>query len=213
MAMYSHLQQRMDRIAVFRAVVARSNQVMQIYLIQTLWLGLAGGLVGVTVGALVQKSFPLLIQQIFALLPEVPWDWSFSLQGMGLGVLATLFFTVPPLLNIRNVRPGLVFRRNMADAAEEGRKQWRDKAASLIGALLIAAGFTGIAVWLSGSWRMGFYFIAGLAASVLVLAGIAAVLLLTLRWLVRLFHPRLPSSLRHGFANLYRPGNQARSVL
>ena len=213
MAMYSHLQQRMDSIAVFKALGARSNQVMQIYLIQTLWLGIAGGLLGVAVGALVQKSFPLLIQQVFALLPEVPWDWSFSLQGMGLGVLATLFFTVPPLLNIRNVRPSLVFRRNMADAAEEGRKHWREKVPSLIGAGLIATGFTGIAVWLSGSWRMGFYFIAGLAVSVLILTGIAAVLLMALRWVVRLFHSRLPASLRHGFANLYRPGNQARSVL
>jgi putative ABC transport system permease protein len=213
MAMYSHLQQRMDSIAVFKAIGARSNQVMQIYLIQTLWLGLAGGIIGVAVGALVQKSFPLLIQQVFALLPEVPWDWSFSLQGMGLGILATLFFTVPPLLNIRNVRPSLVFRRNMADAAEEDRKHWREKLPSVAGAVLIAAGFTGIAVWLSGSWRMGFYFIAGLAASVLVLAGIAALLLLLLRWLVRWFHPRLPALLRHGFANLYRPGNQARSVL
>jgi len=203
----------MDSIAVFKAVGARSNQVMQIYLIQTLWLGVAGGLLGVAVGALVQKSFPLLIQQVFALLPEVPWDWSFSLQGMGLGVLATLFFTVPPLLNIRNVRPSLVFRRNMADAAEEGRKHWRERIPSLVGAALIAAGFTAIAVWLSGSWRMGFYFIAGLATSVLVLTGIAALLLLFLRWLVRLFHSRLPASLRHGFANLYRPGNQARSVL
>ncbi len=213
MAMYSHLQQRMDSIAVFKAIGARSNQVMQIYLLQTLWLGLAGGVIGVAIGALVQKSFPLLIQQVFALLPEVPWDWSFSLQGMGLGVLATLFFTVPPLLNIRNVRPSLVFRRNMADAAEEGRKHWRERAPSVAGAGLIAAGFTGIAVWLSGSWRMGIYFIAGLAASVLVLTGIAALLLWILRRVVRLLHSRLPSSLRHGFANLYRPGNQARSVL
>ncbi len=213
MAMYSHLQQRMDSIAVFKAVGARSNQVMQIYLIQTLWLGLAGGLIGVAVGALVQKSFPILIRQVFALLPEVPWDWSFSLQGMGLGVLATLFFTVPPLLNIRNVRPSLVLRRDMADAAQEGRKHWREKLPSLAGAALIAAGFTGIAVWLSDSWRMGFYFIAGLAVSVLVLTGIAALLLFALRRLVRLFHSRLPSILRHGFANLYRPGNQARSIL
>ena len=42
---------------------------------------------------------------------RVPWDWSFSLQGMSLGILATLLFTLPPLLSIRNVRPSLVFRR------------------------------------------------------------------------------------------------------
>jgi putative ABC transport system permease protein len=213
MAMYSHLQQRMDTIAVMKALGARASQVMQIYLLQTLWLGIAGGLIGVAIGALVQKSFPWLIQRVFALLPNVPWDWSFSLQGLSLGVLATLLFTVPPLLSIRNVRPSLVFRRNMGDAALESRRHWREKIPSWAGALLILCGFCGIAVWLSDSWRMGFYFMGGLVASILLLAGVAALLLFGLRRIVRLWSARLPSALRHGFANLYRPGNQARSVL
>ncbi len=135
MAMYSHLQQRMDTIAVMKAVGARSNQILQIYLLQTLWLGVAGGLIGVVVGALVQKSFPFIIQRVFSLLPQVAWDWSFSLQGMSLGILATLLFTLPPLLSIRNVRPSLVFRRDMADAAIETRKHWREKVPSFLGAL------------------------------------------------------------------------------
>lgn len=213
MAMYSHLQQRMDTIAVMKAVGARANQVMTIYLIQTLWLGLTGGVIGVAVGAIVQKSFPLLIHQVFALLPAVPWDWTFSLQGMSLGILATLLFTVPPLLNVRNIRPSLVLRRDMADASLESRKHWREKLPSLAGVLLILGGFTAIAVWLGGSLRMGLYFIGGLAASLLSLALIAALLLICMRWLVRALRSGIPASFRHGFANLYRPGNQARSVL
>jgi len=213
MAMYTHLQQRMDTIAVMKAVGARSTQVMQIYLIQTLWLGIAGGVLGVAVGALVQKSFPWLIQRVFALLPEVPWDWSFSLQGMSLGILATLLFTVPPLVGIRNVRPALVFRRDMADASVESRKRWRERIPGVGGALLIFCGFGLIAVWLSGSWKMGAYFIGGLTASILLLAGVATLLLMAMRWAVRMWNKRLAPSVRHGFANLYRPGNQARSVL
>ncbi|MBV9155111.1 MAG: FtsX-like permease family protein [Acidobacteriaceae bacterium] len=213
MAMYSHLQQRMDTIAVIKALGGRAKQVMQIYLIQTLWLGVAGGLIGVAIGALVQKSFPWLIQQVFSLLPQVPWDWSFSLQGMSLGILATLLFTVPPLLSVRNIRPSLVFRRNMTEASLENRRRWREQLPTLAGVLLILACFSLIAAWLSGSWRMGSYFIAGLAASILALAGVAAVLLLSMRWLVRIWHAKLPPPFRHGFANLYRPGNQARSVL
>ena len=213
MAMYSHLQQRMDTIAIMKAMGARSQQVMQIYLIQTLWLGFIGGLLGVALGAVVQKSFPLLMQRVFALLPDVPWDWSFSLQGMSLGILATLLFTVPPLLSIRDVRPALVFRRNMEDTTQETRKQWRDWIPSLTGALLILAGFTGIAIWLSGSWKMGMYFIGGLAAGILFLAIVASLLLWGMRRLIRRMGVMLPPVLRHGFANLYRPGNQARSVL
>jgi putative ABC transport system permease protein len=213
MAMYSHLQQHMDTIAVMKAVGARSSQIMRIYLLQTLWLGLAGGVLGVAIGAAVQKSFPWLIQRVFALLPEVPWDWSFSLQGMSLGVLATLLFTLPPLLSVRNVRPSLVFRRNMADAAQEGRRHWREKIPSWLGAGVILLGFYGIAVWLGGSLTMGAYFIGGLIASVLVLALIARLLLAGTQWIVKRAKRRLPMAFRHGFANLYRPGNQARSVL
>ncbi len=213
MAMYSHLQQRMDTIGTMKAVGARSGQVTQIYLIQTLWLGIVGAVLGVIAGALVQKSFPILIQRVFSQLPQVPWDWSFTLQGMSLGVLATLLFTLPPLIGIRNIRPSLVFRRNMSDAALESRRHWREKIPSIGGAALILFGFTGIAVWLSGSWRMGLYFIAGLGASIVLLAIVAAVLLLLMRWIVRRTHAHLPAVFRHGFANLYRPGNQAKSVL
>ncbi len=81
MAMHSHLQQHMDTIAVMKALGARAAQIIRIYLLQTLWLGIAGGLLGIAVGALVQKSFPWLIHRVFALLPNVPWDWSFSIQG------------------------------------------------------------------------------------------------------------------------------------
>jgi putative ABC transport system permease protein len=213
MAMYSHLQQRLDTIAVMKAVGARANQIMQIYLIQTLWLGIAGGLIGVAIGAAVQKSFPWLIKRVFDLLPDVPWDWSFSLQGMSLGVLATLLFTVPPLLGIRAVRPSLIFRRDMSDAANDSRKHWRQKLPSWIGTLLILVGFCFIAAWLSGSWRMGLYFIAGLTVSVVLLGGVATLLLFCMRRIVKIGHRHLPPAFRHGFANLYRPGNQARSVL
>jgi putative ABC transport system permease protein len=213
MAMYSHLQQRMDTIGVMKALGARSNQITQIYLMQTLWLGIAGACLGVAVGALVQRSFPWLIRRVFSQLPPVPWDWSFSLQGMCLGILATLLFTLPPLLAIRNVRPSLVFRRNMSDAALESRKHWREKLPSAVGAALILLGFSGIAVWLSDSWKIGIYFIGGLTASMLLLGAVAAGLLIGLRQLVRTAGSRLPATFRHGLANLYRPGNQARSVL
>jgi putative ABC transport system permease protein len=213
MAMYSHLQQRMDTIAVMKAVGARAQQVIQIYMVQTLWLGLAGGLIGVAIGAIVQKSFPWLIQRVFALLPDVPWDWSFSLQGLSLGVLATLLFTLPPLLAIRNIRPSLVLRRDMSDAALESRKHWKEKIPGWLGGLCILGGFLLITVWLSGSWLMSLYFVGGLSGSILLLAGVAALMLLILRALVTAFHQSLPLAFRHGFANLYRPGNQARSVL
>ncbi len=213
MAMYSHLQQRMDTIAVMKALGARAPQVIQIYTIQTLCLGLAGGLIGVVLGAGVQKTFPWLIQRIFALLPDVPWDWSFSVQGLSVGILATLLFTLPPLLSIRNIRPSLVLRRDMSDAALEGRRHWKEKIVVWLGMIAILLGFCLITKWLSGSWQMSLVFIGGLSASIVLLAGVAALLLFLLRRLVAAAQQRLPLAFRHGFANLYRPGNQAGAVL
>ena len=53
----------------------------------------------------------------------------------------------------------------------------------------------------------------GLPAVLLVLLVLAAVTLRTVRALLNRVRLRLPSSLRHGLANLYRPGNQSAAVL
>ncbi|MBV9405623.1 MAG: FtsX-like permease family protein [Acidobacteriaceae bacterium] len=50
-------------------------------------------------------------------------------------------------------------------------------------------------------------------ASILLLTGVAALLLFLMRSVVRVSQRRIPPWFRHGFANLYRPGSQARSVL
>src|SRR5689334_11041698 len=49
-AIQSHLQQRMDTIAIMKCLGARAGQVGRIYIAQTLMLGLVGGLAGVIVG-------------------------------------------------------------------------------------------------------------------------------------------------------------------
>src|SRR5579875_2358635 len=191
MGMYSHLQQRMDTIAIMKAIGARSDQIIKIYLLQTLWLGFAGSLIGVGIGALVQKSFPL--------------------QGLSVGILAALLFTLPPLLSVRNVRANLVLRRDMADARQELRR--RRQAPFLVGTVMILVSFLIIAVWLSGAWRIGVYFMAGLVGGIIALWVASAFLLTVMKTLVHTVGTHLPSSFRHGFANLYRPGNQTTTVL
>jgi putative ABC transport system permease protein len=210
MAMYSHLQQRMDTIAVMKAVGARSWQIALIYLIQTLWLGLAGGILGVAIGALVQSSFPILMRQVFALLPLVSWDWSFSFQGLALGALATLLFTLPPLVGVWRIRPATVFRREMEGG--EGKSRW-PSLPYLICVGAISVGFVGIALWVSRSWKVSAYFALGVIGSLILLSILAAGLLRLTRWIVARSKRKLPASMRHGLANLYRPGMHASAVL
>jgi putative ABC transport system permease protein len=72
----------------------------------------------------------------------------------------------------------------------------------------------GIAWALSDSAKVGTWFALMLfTIALVVLLALAAVALWTLRFLLNRVRLRLPSFLRHGLANLYRPGNQSAAVL
>ncbi len=214
MAMNSHLQQRLDSIAVMKCLGARSVQIIRIYLLQTLALGLIGGLIGIAFGALVQVLFPALIEKYFQMRPDFYFDWPSMLQGLLAGVLSTLLFTLPPLLSIRDIKPNAIFRRDM-EGTRPGWREWLRQARAAIGAgVLILAGLGALAGWLTGAKledaaRLGGWFSGGLLASLLVLMGFAWLLLRGIRRL----SPLTRGALRHGLANLYRPGNQAELVL
>src|SRR5207302_4369092 len=89
---------------------------------------------------------------------------------------------------------------------------------SLIAGALIVFGIGGIAASLtSGTTRdalkTGAYFTGSLIVSLIVLSTIAWLLLWSLRRLARRSPVKLPMSIRHGIANLYRPGNHAQAAL
>ena len=153
-AMGAHIQQRMDSIAIMKCIGARSSQVMRIYLLQTIALGLAGGLLGVAFGLVVQRAFPAFLARYFELEPTAHWDFLTAAQGIGIAILASLLFTLPPLIGIRHIRPNVILRREM----EESRPNWRARLAaaraSILAGALILLGFAGIAMsFATGSRR------------------------------------------------------------
>jgi putative ABC transport system permease protein len=211
-AMHGHLQQKLDSIAVMKCIGARSAQVVRIYTAQTLMLGLSGGTLGAVFGIAVAAAFPRLIANYFALNGAGSWGawdaWP-ALQGIAIACLVTLLFTVPPLLGIRSVRPAQVFRRDMEPLKRDRFPMFLAGLAILLGAAAVAATVT------EGSWRdalrTGAVFALGLAIglALLSLAG-----WLFLRAVARAHSLRaLPATLRHGIANLYRPGSQAQSAV
>ncbi|MBI2680310.1 MAG: FtsX-like permease family protein [Candidatus Solibacter usitatus] len=217
-AIHAHLQQKMDSIAVMKCLGARSREIVKIYALQTLGLGLAGGLIGIAVGAVVQAIFPVLIARYFHLTPQRHWDLLTSGQGLGIGVLTALLFTLPPLLGIKRIRPGVIFRREMAESKPKWRERLRDQRSSIVAGACILAGIGLIAGWLTigpprDAVRTGLYFTGALMASLAVLSTVAWLLLHGVRAFVRRSPWKLPATLRHGIANLYRPGNHAQAAL
>jgi putative ABC transport system permease protein len=118
MAMRAHLQQRLDTIAIMKSLGASSGQIIKIYLIQTLLLGAAGGLLGVLLGIAVQMAFPYLLASLINVRPDIRIDPHAVLAGLGAGMLTTLLFTLPPLLDIRGIRPILILRRAVDEQDE-----------------------------------------------------------------------------------------------
>ena len=115
MAMRAHLAERLDTIAIMKSLGARSGQIVGIYLLQTVVLGLIGGLLGVALGVGVQLVFPYLIQHLVHLEVTLHVQPVTVITGLLAGVATTLLFTLPPLLDIREVRPILILRRAMED--------------------------------------------------------------------------------------------------
>ena len=215
-AMHGHLQSKLDTIAVMKSIGGRSGQIVRIYLIQTAMLGLAGGILGVVVGALIQSVFPVFVQRYFQVQAESGFSISSALQGLLLGLLTSLLFTLPPLLGIRSIRPSAIFRRDMAEAKLPWRQRFAEQRLPALAGLIICVALAGIGAWLiGGAWkdalRFGGYFVGGLLVSLVLLAAVATLLLSTLRWVVRV--ARLPVTVRHALSNLYRPGSQSHAVL
>jgi putative ABC transport system permease protein len=208
-AIQAHLQQKMDSIAVMKCLGAKSSQVLRIYVLQTVGLGIAGSLIGIVLGSLVQMAFPLLLSRYFQISMTPHFDAVSALQGLTVGLLTVLLFTVPPLLGIRDIRPALIFRREMAAPAPALRVWWKRVGASVLSGVVILAFVGVLAAWLSDNARTGVYFATALAAGLVSLAFVALLLLRGLRWISRNLPRWAGPVVRQGIANLYRPGNHA----
>ncbi len=206
---HTYLQQKLESIAIVKCLGGRSSQIIRIYLIQGLILGVAGSLAGVGLGYLVQLLFPPLLKGLITLPTELELAPGAAIQGFLIGMVTTLLFLLPPLLAIRKVRPVRVFLREMPETQYSTIQRLRHDVMPLASTVVLLLGVGLLASWLAESWRRGFSFLGGLAGAILILALGAKLLLAALKRLPR------PASLalRHGLKNLNRPGSHVTSVL
>ncbi len=224
------LREKLHTIAVLKTLGADSKVVMQTYLLQAMFLGLIGSVAGVGLGLGLQAWLPSLANRLFPspLLQQIDLTSVLGLaaalaivKGVALGLLTTLLFAIWPLLAVREIRPALVFRREVSSglglAATEqadGRRRWLRMAglddlprAGIAAALAVS--LAGLAIWQAGSLTVGLLFIIALAVAVLLLSGAA--------WLIVRGLARVPAPtslvLRQAVRNIHRPGSQAAGVM
>ena len=196
------VQQKMKSIAVLKCVGGRSSQLLAVYVAQVTMLGLAGSLLGVGLAALAMRAIPSLLA---GATPGVVIEYALTVpavaQGIGIGLLVSLLFSLVPLLEVRHVKPSLLLR-------DEPRSR-RPDAVQVVVSVFVVGALVALTVWQAGNWRVGLVVAAGFAATALVLhlAGI-----LVIRAIAPLARSR-SFALRHAVLQLSRPGSQVRIVL
>jgi putative ABC transport system permease protein len=196
--------QKIRGIAVLKCLGATSAQIIAVYLLQVMSLGLAGSLLGIAIAQGAVSSIPLALGSTSSSLlagAHYGVTWGVALQGATIGVLVSLLFAIVPLLEVRLVRPSLLLR-------DEARPPRRD-VVRLAATVFVSGALVAVAAWQAASLRVGISVCLGFAA-------LAVVLILAGRLLVALLAPlaNAPSfPLRHAVLHLSRPGNQTRVIL
>lgn len=197
------VEQKRKAVAVLKCLGADSRKVIFVYLLQILTLGLLGSFFGILLAQLTLW----LVGWRFS--EDLPKEMSYILQnsaawqGIILGVLISLLFSLLPLLQIRNIKPNLLLRD--ANNEQLRRLDWT----KWIFGFLTLAGILGMSVWQAGSWKIGTAFLVGLGVTSIILYVAATFLTKILR------HTKKFSSfsITQAINSLYRPGNQTRIVL
>jgi len=198
-AVHIYIREKLGSIAILRCLGVKGYQAFLIYLIQIAGIGLFGSITGAILGSIIQQFLPAVIKDFLPFELTTAISWSAIGQGIGIGLVISILFALPPLVSIRKISPLNVLRNT-----SETDKPQRDPVTWLVYVLIIGFIF-GFSYLQTQNWMQALSFTGGILGSFVVLTGVAFLLM----WLVRRFFPTSWSYLwRQGLANLFRPNNQ-----
>ena len=215
------VRQKIRSVAILKCLGATTRQVLAAYVLQVVFLGLAGSALGVGlaragIAAIPDRMAAALGASSYGLTTSAVW------QGVAVGMLVSLLFSLVPLLEVRRVKPLLLLRGGTVAglAGAHVYPAWwrlagiRARLAQIdpvqaVAAVLVSAALVAVASWQAASVRVGLYVCGGFA-------GIAFILHLVSSGIVRAVRPIARARwfpLRHAVLSLGRPGNQTRVIL
>lgn len=209
-AMRAYMTEKIDTIAILRCVGASGAQLLAIYVLEAAGLGLAGAAMGVVLGVAAQMVLPHVLGAFVPVDVTPQIEWMAVLGGLALGTWVGALFALGPVLGVRNVTPLQVLRRDANDASNRAsRSPWRDPARLTAGAVLVAS-VVAVCMARAESVMVGFWMSAAIGGAI---GAIWLAAVLCARGARRL--ATIPSRfvVRHGIANLDRPGNHTRPVV
>lgn len=202
-SVHIYAREKRDEVAVLRCMGSTGWQAFNIYFIQIFFLGVIGSVVGAFIGAGIQQIIPVVFSDMLPLEVSFSISWVSIIQGVVLGTLVSVLFSMLPLIAVRFVPPLTVLRSDF----ESVRKFSKSR---LLAMVLIGLFPLLFAAYQTHSLRMGGMFFLGLAGAL----GLLTLVAIGLLYLVRKFFPTNAAFVwRHAMSNLYRPNNQTRMLM
>ena len=186
-------------MVILRCLGAKGSQAFLIYLIQIVVIGFIGSLAGAALGTIIQQVLPIALKDFLPVAIDPQLSWKAIGQGLLLGIVISFLFALLPLISIRNVSPLNTLRLSF-----QSLSLFKDPVKWLVYLAIMIFIFGFSYIQLNGI-QQAIFFSLGVLIAFLILVGIAALLM----WTVRRFFPDSLSYLwRQGLQNLFRPNNQ-----
>jgi len=186
------VERHLDGCAVMRCLGASQSQLLRLYTLEFLVLGMIACAAGCAIGFVAQEAIGATVAEVIR--AELPPPRALpAVQGFLVGLVLLLGFALPPLVQLKNVPAVRVMRR------ESGAPKGGTLAAYAAGLLSLGS----LLVWQAGDLKLGGIVVGGFAAAVALFFLLAwgALRLLTHQKSISLI---ANSTLRYGLANLRR---------
>ena len=193
------LSEQERTIAIMKAVGAGSPFIIRNYFTLVSVLGLVGTAIGLGASFLLERLLPGLFHGLLPANIELAISGAAIAEGVVLGFVVVVLFTIIPLLRLREVKPRAIFGKT----EQEGRNGY-----TWLLAGAIAVFFSLMVFWRLQEVRTGISFVLGVATLIAVSLAAAEAILRILR---RLSPKNLV--LRQALKGLFRPQNATRAII
>jgi len=184
---------QIDAVALMKCIGVSRSFVLRVNLSQLATIGLVAGLVGVGLGYLAQIGLAALLSELSGTLPPAGLGTIFT--GLGLSLLILAGFALPTLLQLRDVPPLRVLRRDVGPPPASALLVYGLAVAAFLALLFHQAADPVLASWVAG----------GAAGTVLILAGAGLILV----WLATRVRSSAGASWRYAIAGIARRGRES----
>ncbi len=193
-----YLKEKRKTIATLRCLGTSSRDIFKIFFTEVTIIGIIGSLIGVILGSALQPLLSYVLSDVLIVDVEFAISPNAMINGLITGALASILFTIEPLLSSKSVPP-LSALNNSTGV----RKSWSVliiSRAAIISFVLLFSYLQLISLSAAALFTLS------LIVILLVLAAVARLFMFLIK---RGIKPRLPFVLKHGLSNIFRPNNQS----